>query len=76
MEHTLSDNVKVIPDITLLNKYVRKAQKVAISAINPVYFTQPDGPPKLHAFSVKVEGPAKHLNYFHRLIDEANLKIS
>lgn len=73
----MSENLRVVPAISRLNKYLQRAKKVAISSINPVYFGQEDdGQRKLQAFNIRVEGPAKHVSYFHRLIDEANLKIS
>jgi hypothetical protein len=77
MEMTMSETLRVLPAIGRLNKYLQRAKKVAISSNNPVYFGQDaDGQRKLQAFAIQVEGPAKHLSYFHRLIDEANLKIS
>ncbi|MBY0402322.1 MAG: hypothetical protein K2X66_00345 [Cyanobacteria bacterium] len=77
MDINLSEDLRVIPAIGRLNKYLQRAKKVAISSINPVYFgDEDDGNRRLHAFNIRVEGPAKHVSYFHRLIDEANLKIS
>ena len=69
---TTADTLRVIPQIRLLNKYVQKAKKVAIDAIHPVYSQER----QLKGFEVRVVGPAGHLSYFRRLIDEANLKIS
>lgn len=77
MEMTMSQNYRVMPAIGRLNKYLQRAQKVALSSIDPVYFNAEEGTaPKLQGFNIKVEGPARYLSYFHRLIDEANLKIS
>lgn len=72
VEHLIMDQVHVSPKIRLLNKYVQKAQKVAISSINPIYTNN-----ELAAFSVEVEGTPKHMSYFKRLIaSDASLRVS
>lgn len=73
---TMTETLRVIPEIGRLNKYLQRAKKVAISSINPIYLGPANGERRLQAFNIRVEGPAKHLSYFHRMIDEANLKIS
>ena len=74
MENTVTEHLRVSPRIGLLNKYVHKVKKVAISSIHPVY-ADAEGR-ELQAFNIAVEGPAKYLSYFNRLIDDANLKVS
>lgn len=75
MERTVTDQVKVEPrKIGLLNKYLNKVKRVAVHAIDPVYGVV-DGQ-VIEAFKLSLEGPPKHLSYFHRLLDDANLKIS
>lgn len=70
-----TENFRVIPQIRLLNKYVQRAKKIAISSINPVTLHNAQGS-TVNALNIRVEGPPKHISYFHRLISEANLKIS
>ncbi|MBX2860322.1 MAG: hypothetical protein KTR14_03750 [Vampirovibrio sp.] len=71
----LSENIRVLPDISRVNGYLQKAKEVAIKGISPVYADN-GAKGELAALSIQVEGPAKHLSYFYRLIDEANLKLS
>ncbi len=70
------ENFRVVAEIRLLNKYVHRAKKVAISAINPVVMEGSMAGSPVRALNIQVEGPAQHVSYFKRLIDEANLKIS
>lgn len=73
VEHLITEHVQVSPKIRLLNKYVQRVQKVAISAINPIYSANNE----LSAFSIAVEGTPKHMSYFKRLIDsDINLRVS
>ncbi|MBY0451094.1 MAG: hypothetical protein K2X01_10770 [Cyanobacteria bacterium] len=69
------ENFRVVPSVRLLNKYVQRAKKVAISSINPFFFEDSDGHTQ-RGLNIRVEGPASHISYFNRLIDQANLKIS
>lgn len=73
VEHLITEHVRVSPKIRLLNKYVQRVQKVAISAISPIYSDNNE----LSAFSIAVEGTPKHMSYFKRLIDsDINLRVS
>lgn len=73
VEHLITEHVRVSPKIRLLNKYVQRVQKVAISSINPIYSANNE----LSAFSVAVEGTPKHMSYFKRLIaSDVNLRVS
>ncbi len=72
----MTETLQVAPAIGRLNKYLQRAKKVAISSINPIYLGHEDGERRLQAFNIRVEGPAKHVGYFRRMIDQANLKIS
>lgn len=71
MENTIIEQMRVTPRIGLLNKYVQKVKKVAISSIHPVYADN-----ELQAFNICIEGPPRHMSYFNRLIADANLKVS
>ncbi len=71
MENTIVEQMRVSPKIGLLNKYVQKVKKVAISSIHPVYADN-----ELQAFNICIEGPPRHMSYFNRLIADANLKVS
>jgi hypothetical protein len=71
-EHFVTEHLRVSPQIGLLNKYVQKVKKVAISAIDPVYADNHE----IQAFNIRVEGPPRHMSYFNRLIADANLKVS
>lgn len=72
MENTVIENLRVRPRIGLLNKYVQKVQKVAISSIDPIYTGN-----ELEAFNIRIEGPPRHMSYFNRLVAaDANLKVS
>tara|TARA_B100000287_G_C20471016_1_gene717234 strand:- start:399 stop:641 length:243 start_codon:yes stop_codon:yes gene_type:complete len=73
-DHEAAENFQVLAEIRLLNKYVQRVKKIAISAISPVYSANASGE-AVRALNIRVEGPKKHISYFHRLIDEANLKI-
>jgi hypothetical protein len=74
MENTVTDKVRVAPNIRLVNKYLRKAKNVAVSSLHPVYGATDPG--VLEAFNLSLEGPPQHISYLHRLLSEANLKIS
>ena len=71
-EHFVTEHLRVTPKIGLLNKYVQKVKKVAISSIDPVYAANHE----IEAFNIRVEGPPRHMSYFNRLIADANLKVS
>ncbi len=71
-----TENFRVVAEIRLLNKYVKRAKKVAISAINPILMDSERAGNPVRALNIWVEGPPHHIRYFNRLIDEANLKIS
>lgn len=71
-EHFITASLRVTPKIGLLNQYVQKVQKVAISAIDPVYADNH----RLQAFNIRVEGPPRQMSYFYRLLSDANLKVS
>lgn len=70
-EHFVTEHLRVSPKIGLLNKYIQKVKKVAISAIDPVYADNHE----IQAFNIRVEGPPRHMSYFNRLIADANLKV-
>jgi hypothetical protein len=70
-EHFVTEHLRVSPKIGLLNKYIQKVKKVAISAIDPVY----EDNHEIKAFNIRVEGPPRHMSYFNRLIADANLKV-
>ncbi len=70
-DHFVTEHLRVSPKIGLLNKYVQKVQKVAISAIDPIYAENHE----IQAFNIRVEGPPRHMSYFNRLIADANLKV-
>lgn len=73
VEHLITEHVRVSPKIRLLNKYVQRVQKVAISSIHPVYSANNE----LAAFNIAVEGTPRHMSYFKRLIDsDINLRVS
>ena len=74
MERHMTDTVKVSPDIRKVNSYLRRAKQVAVSSIHPIYVKE-EGKRVLSAFNMDLEGPAKHLSYLNRLLDDANLKI-
>jgi hypothetical protein len=71
-EHFVIEHLRVTPKIGLLNKYVQKVKKVAISSIDPVYAANHE----IEAFNIRVEGPPRHMSYFNRLLANANLKVS
>ncbi len=71
METTVIEHLRVKPNIGLLNEYVRKVREVAISSIDPVFAGD-----ELEAFSIRVEGPPRHMSYFNRLIKAADFKVS
>jgi hypothetical protein len=75
MEMTMSESFRVMPAIGRLNKYLQRAKKVALSSIDPVYQEIQGQDARLEGFNIKVEGPARYLSYFSRLIDEGNLKL-
>ncbi len=70
-----TENFRVVAEVRLLNKYVQRAKKVAISAINPIIMEEGMTGSPVRALNIWVEGPSKHIRYFKRLIDEANLEI-
>ncbi|HEY9745869.1 MAG TPA: hypothetical protein V6C99_06585 [Oculatellaceae cyanobacterium] len=73
LEHLITEHVQVSPKIRLLNKYVQRVKKVAISSIHPIYSDNNE----LSAFNVAVEGTPKHMSYFKRLIaSDVNLRVS
>ncbi len=72
LEPVITESMRVTPQIGLLNKYVQKVKKVAISAIDPIYSETH----QLRGFNVQIEGPAKHMSYLARLLSDANLKVS
>lgn len=73
MEKTVIEQVKVSPRIGLLNHYVHRVKRVAISSIDPVFSVDNE----LEGFNVKVEGPPRHMSYLNRLIaSDTNLKVS
>jgi hypothetical protein len=71
-EHYVTENLRVSPKIGLLNKYVQKVKKVAISSIDPIYADNNE----IRGFNIRVEGPPRHMSYFNRLLADANLKVS
>lgn len=74
MERHMTDIVKVSPDIRKVNSYLRRAKQVAVSSIHPVYAGE-EGDKVLSGFNLNLEGPAKHISYLNRLLDEAHLKL-
>ncbi len=73
-EDESTENIQVLADIRRLNEYVQRAEKIAISRMNPVKVGSSLGGP-VRSFNIQVEGPPKHISYFKQLIDKANLKI-
>lgn len=71
-ESLVTESLRVTPRIGLLNKYVQKVKKVAISAIDPIYADNNE----IRGFNVRVEGPPRHMSYLHRLLADANMKVS
>jgi hypothetical protein len=71
-DHYVTEHLRVSPKIGLLNKYVQKVKKVAISSIDPVYADNHE----IAAFNIRVEGPPRQMSYFNRLIADANLRVS
>ena len=74
MENFVTAQLRVSPRIRLLNKYIQKAKKVAINSIQPTIYVDANGQ-QVSALNISVEGPAQHLSYLKRLIDDANLKV-
>ncbi len=76
MEFT-EESIVVRPNIGLLNRYAQKAKQVAITSINPIFSPAEAETQRrnLMALRIQVEGPKKHLSYFNRLIEGANLKM-
>lgn len=76
MEFT-EESLLVRPKIGLLNRFAQKAKQVAIISINPIFSSSEavDQTRNLLALRIQVEGPSRHLNYFHRLIEGADLKM-
>lgn len=71
METTVVEHLKIGPRIGLLNKYVQKAKRVAVSSIAPVYTSN-----ELTGFNVELEGPPRHMSYLQRLLfSDNNLKV-
>jgi len=68
----IQENLRVRPSIKALNRFAQKVNKVAISAIDPIYADNN----QLLAFNISVEGPPGHVSYFNRLIANADLKVS
>ena len=68
-------NIRVLPSIRLLNKYVNRFKRVAISSILPELYADEEGK-AFPTLNIQVEGPARHVRHFNRLLDEAKLKIS
>ncbi len=62
----------VLPQIKEVGNYVRKAQQVAITSIDPVFSGNSQD---LSALRINVEGPTKYLKYFERLLAGANLNV-
>jgi uncharacterized protein (DUF1778 family) len=71
-ELLVTENLRVTHKIGLLNKYVQKAKKVAINAIDPIYADDN----QIRGFNVRLEGPPRHMSYLNRLLSDANLKVS
>lgn len=71
-EYLVTENMRVTPKIGLVNQYLQKVKKVAISSINPIYADNNE----IQAFNIQVEGPPRHMSYFTRLLLDANLKVS
>lgn len=71
-ELLVTENLRVTHKIGLLNKYVQKAKKVAINAIDPIYADNNE----IQGFNVRLEGPPRHMSYLNRLLSDANLKVS
>ncbi len=71
------ESILVRPEIRLLNRYAQKAKQVAITSINPVFSASEAESERrnLQALRIQIEGPQKHLSYFNRLIENANLKM-
>jgi hypothetical protein len=76
MEFT-EESIVVRPQIGLLNRYAQKAKQVAITSINPIFSASEAENQRrdLLALRIQVEGPSRHLSYFNRLIEGANLKV-
>jgi hypothetical protein len=70
-ENLVTEQWQVNRKIGLLNKYVQKVKKVAISSIDPIYADNNE----IQGFNIRVEGPARQMSYFHRLLSDANLKV-
>jgi len=65
----------VLPQIREVGNYVRKAQQVAITSIDPVFSSNALDGKDLSALRINVEGPKKYLKYFERLLAGANLNV-
>ena len=73
METTVTDKIRVAPDIRLLNRYLHKAKNVAVHSLQPVYATA--DPDVVEAFNLSIEGPPSRISMLYRLLSDANLKI-
>jgi hypothetical protein len=69
------EKMRVLGEIRLLNKYVQRAKKIAIRAINPVALADGAELESKPTFNIEVEGPPNHISYFKKLLIDANLKI-
>lgn len=70
-ENLVTELFQVSPKIGLLNKYVQKVQRVAISSMDPIYGANQE----IQGFNIRVEGSPKHMSYFQRLLNDGNLKV-
>lgn len=74
----MEESLTVQPKLSLLNRYAQKAKRVAIKAIKPVFDSAAEVESQrrsLQGYRIQVEGPTRHLSYFNRMIDRANLRL-
>jgi len=71
----------VSPQLSHLNHLAEAAKKVAFTQVDPIFSQQFSGSMseaeaerrRLLAFRLSVEGPERQVNYFTRMLNEANL---
>ena len=82
----VEESMVVQPKLTMLQKISDTVKQVAFTSVDPVFvesaglishnqsYSQVESARReLIGFRLQVEGPEKHVNYFQRLLKEANL---
>jgi hypothetical protein len=76
----IEQSILVQPHLRTLNALAEKTQKVAVTGLRPIFedlaASAEDAERdrrRLLGFRLNVEGPARHVSYFQRLLHDANM---